>query len=194
MTREIVLVMLASCIMLLRSSRKLGSSITDARTRLLLAGVSSLVLAAVIWWASSGLTAGGGGHPPSATITVPSSAVLSRSPYMGIAVCHPSSSACYRVGLAVWLKRPAVSVTATIAGVRSSLNRSDDRGIQMITSTRRREFIGFAKPPGIVPNTYLRTPDANPTTPMAVVKLTIETSNGKTVVTRLRAPVQAGWG
>ena len=119
--------------------------------------------------------------------------MLSR-PYMGIAVCHPNSRTCYRVGLAVWLKQSAKSVIATSASVSSSLNRTDRRGIQMIAHVRRREFIGFFKTAGIVPRSYLRTPDATSQLPIAVVTLTIDERHGRTVVTRIRVPIQAGWG
>jgi hypothetical protein len=165
------------------------------RNRLLIAGATSVVVAALIWLASGGpgTRAGGGGQPSAGTVNVRPSAVLARAPYMGIAVCHTKSSACYRVGVAVWLKRPAQSVTATSAGVSTSLNRTDRRGIQIIASTRRREFIGFFRTPGIVPRSYLTTPDAT-RLPIDIVKLTIGNGHGGTVVTRVRVPVQAGWG
>src|SRR5438270_737090 len=42
--------------------------------------------------------------------------VFSKDPYMGVA-CHVANSiACDRVGLAVWLRRPAIAVSASIAG------------------------------------------------------------------------------
>src|SRR5271167_4545267 len=43
---------------------------------------------------------------------VAASSVLSKSPYLGVRCSIANSIACDRVGLAVWLKRPAVSVTA----------------------------------------------------------------------------------
>ncbi len=46
------------------------------------------------------------------------------------------------------------------------LNRTDHRGIEMISRVRRREFIGFFTPAGIVPPGYLRTPDATPEAPI----------------------------
>lgn len=42
--------------------------------------------------------------------------VLARAPYMGVACPTPNSIACDRIGLAIWLKEPARTVTATIAG------------------------------------------------------------------------------
>jgi hypothetical protein len=42
-------------------------------------------------------------------------AIFAQDPYMGVACPTPNSIACDRVGLSVWLARPAI-VTATIAG------------------------------------------------------------------------------
>lgn len=42
--------------------------------------------------------------------------VLRRPPYMGVACPTPNSIACDRIGLAVWLDKPARRVTANIAG------------------------------------------------------------------------------
>lgn len=164
------------------------------RARLSLAAVASVFVAALAWWALDGPGRTAGGGASASSVSVRPSVVLARSPYMGIADCHPRLSVCYRVGLAVWLKRPAQSVTAKSAGVTLSLDRTDNgRGIEMISFARRREFIGFFKPGGIVPHAYLRTPDATDT-PVAVVSLTINMGRGRSFVTRLRVPVEAGWG
>jgi hypothetical protein len=164
------------------------------RVRLLIAAAASVLGAAVIWGATGGLRTGAGGGAPTGSLVVRPSAVLARSLFMGVAVCHPSSSSCYRVGLAVWLKHPGRSVIATSAGVSASLNEADRSGIQMVSFGRRRDFIGFFQPAGIVPRSYLRTPDATPGVPIVLVSLRIVTSRGQTLVTRVRVPVQAGWG
>jgi hypothetical protein len=172
------------------------------RMRLLLAATASVSGTVLIWWAS-GLgtpTAGGG----AAAVTVRPSAVLVRSPYMGIATCHEAqtsraqnSNSCYRIGLAVWLKRPAEAVRATVGNDTLALNHTDRRWIPMTSSVQRREFIGFFKPTGIVPSAYPRTNKATyrtAGTPFAAVKLTIVNSQGRTLITRLRVPVEPGWG
>jgi len=164
------------------------------RVRLLVVAAVSVVGAAVIWGATGGLGTGAGGGASAGSLMVRPSAVLARSPFMGVAVCHPSSTSCYRVGLAISLKRPARSVIATGAGVSSSLNHSDRSGIQMVSFGRRRDFIGFFQPDGIVPRSYLRTPDATPGVPIVLVRLRIDTGQGQTLITHLRVPVQAGWG
>ena len=165
------------------------------RNRLLLAATASVVGTVLVWWASGlGMTTAGGG---AGAVTVRPSAVLARSPYMGLAYCHPDLNTCKRIGLAVWLKRPAAAVRASSANDTFALNRTDHRGIQMTSSAERREFIGFFKPTGIVRPAYLRADfdiHATPGTPVAAVKLTIVNSQGRTVVTRLRVPVEPGWG
>jgi hypothetical protein len=54
--------------------------------------------------------------PPRPSLVLDANALFSESPYMGVA-CHiPNSIACDRIGLTVWLRRPALTVTATISG------------------------------------------------------------------------------
>ena len=163
------------------------------RVRLLIAAAVSVLGAAVIWGAAGGLGSGAGGGGSSGSLLARPSAVLARPPYMGV-VCHPNSSSCHRVGLAVWLKRPALSVIATSAGVSASLNEADRSGIQIGSVWQRREFIGFFKPAGIVPRSYMRTPDAIHGVPTAAVTLRIVTGRGQTLITHVRVPVEAGWG
>ncbi len=121
------------------------------RVRLLIAAAAFVAGAAVIWGATGGPGSGAGGGGSSGSLVARPSAVLARSPYMGVAICHPSSTSGYRVGLAIWLKRPARLVIASAAGARASLNESDRAGLQMVSFGRRRDFIGFFKPAGIVP-------------------------------------------
>ena len=61
-------------------------------------------------------TANVNGRPVRGLPLLAPAAVLSQSPYMGVACPQPNATACDRVGLAIWLKRPAISVNATIAG------------------------------------------------------------------------------
>jgi hypothetical protein len=172
------------------------------RIRLILAATASVAGTVLIWWASGlGTTTAGSG---AGAVTVRPSAVLARSPYMGIATCHQAqtsraqdSNTCYRIGLAVWLKRPAEAVHASSANATLTLNHTDRRWIPMTSSVQRREFIGFFKPTGIVPSAYPRankSAHAAPGTPFAAVKLTIVNSQGRTLITRLRVPVEPGWG
>jgi hypothetical protein len=165
------------------------------RIRLLLAATASVVGTVLVWWASGlGTTTAGGG---AGAVTVRPSAVLARSPYMGLAYCHPDLNTCKRIGLAVWLKQPAEAVRATSANHSLALSHTNQRWIPTTSRVQRREFIGFFKPTGIVRPAYLRADfatHATPGTPVAVVKLTIVSSQGRTLVTRLRVPVEPGWG
>jgi hypothetical protein len=47
---------------------------------------------------------------------------LARPPYVGLACRTPNSPVCGRVGMAVWLRRPALAVTAVLAGFRVTLH------------------------------------------------------------------------
>ena len=171
------------------------------RNRLLVAATASAIGVVLVWWASGwGTTHAGSG---AGAVTIRPSAVLVRSPYMGIATCHQAQSSrssdpndCYRIGLAVWLKRPAEAVRATSANGTLVLSHTD-RWIQATSSVQRREFIGFFKPVGIVPAAYPRTnktTHATPGTPVATVTLTIVNGDGQALATRLRVPVESGWG
>jgi hypothetical protein len=90
---------------------------------------------------------------PSATthrgpVRVTPGRVLSETPYMGVSCPVANSIACNRVGLAVWLKRPAVSVTATIAGGSFALDYRGD--LESSSHRPRLEFAGFLTRAGIM--------------------------------------------
>src|SRR3954447_26223509 len=53
---------------------------------------------------------------PAAAARVAPDAVLAREPYMGVSCRRQGRARCDRVTLAVWLRRPARTVSATIAG------------------------------------------------------------------------------
>jgi hypothetical protein len=73
--------------------------------------------------------------------------VLARAPYLGVA-CHGApSTACDRVGLAVWLRRPARSVEATVTGRHFRLGDRDWSG--PAHKGLRRLFAGFLRPAGL---------------------------------------------
>jgi hypothetical protein len=124
--------------------------------------------------------------------------VFAQDPYMGVACDIPSSIACDRVGLAVWLRRPAI-VTATIAGAPLKLNdrawswvAHDSRGVLYVYS-------GFLQPAGLT--TRLRViPEANTSTwigsnaPSPLVRFWIDYGPGDNVVTQQHVSLMAGWG
>lgn len=116
--------------------------------------------------------------------------VLSRAPSVGVACRQPNSIACDRVGLAVWLRRPAVRVIARIDGRALRLHRL--RG-----STG---WIGYRQPAGLLDGPLRVTPDrgrdswqgTHPKNAHLVIEPT--RADGKTEMTRLTVPLRAGWG
>jgi len=166
-------------------------------------------VAIVVATAGSGSWSGGLGQARPVVVT--SSAVLSRPPYMGVRCPGANSIACDRVGLAVWLKRPAVSVTATIAGVPLVLNHRDEflwPGDRPHTS-----FDGFLQPAGIVSRLHVRPVDGSEMRRLrhrgipvrgqtwlgegnagGPVRLTIHEPDGRTFVTHVRVVLRPGWG
>ena len=68
------------------------------------------------------LVSGGCGHH-----APPKSIELPDEPYLGLA-CHDSTYPCHRLGLAVWLRRPATHVTATVDGQSVNLGTRPGRG------------------------------------------------------------------
>jgi len=123
---------------------------------------------------------------------VAAGAVFSQAPDMGVA-CH--AGACDSVGLAVWLRRPAVSVSATIAGHPFGLTTWQAR--PFTPSTPRKMFVGYLTPLRLITHIRLMGPPSNwPTTnsPSPLVSLHIIYSGGRVVTTQLRIPVQPGWG
>jgi len=135
-----------------------------------------------------------GTRPPTPTAAnrVAAGAVFSQAPDMGVA-CH--SGACDSVGLAVWLRRPAVSVSATIAG--HPLGLTTWQAQPFMPSTPRKMFVGYLTPLRLITRMRPVGPPATwPTanTPSPFVSLRITYRGGRVVTTRLRVPVQPGWG
>lgn len=125
------------------------------------------------------------------------SVVLSRSPYMGVACRTPNWTACDRIGLAVWLKRPAVAMTAVIGGRRLPLDSLDLWERQWILARhgqRRTMFSGYLSRAGLrskyhIPSRWMGNP-----TPQPLVRLRIDDGRGGLFETRVRVDLMAGWG
>ena len=171
------------------------------RRAVALAGLAAAAVAAFAIYASDVLRSAPrsapGLHEPSGTVAAPASTVFSQAPYMGVRCSVPNSIACDRVGLAIWLKRPAYSATATIDGRPLAMNRFGDRLID--SRTRRTEFDGYLQPAGIVSSMHVRpTAGSNiwsgDPTPFVMVRLLIDYGGGRYVVTHLRVGLSAGWG
>jgi len=165
----------------------------------------------VIATAGSGPSSGGLAQPR--PIVVASSAVLSRAPYMGVSCPVANSIACDRVGLAVWLKRPAMSVTATIAGAPLTLKYRGD--LVYKGDGPRSAFAGFLQPAGIVSRMRVKPTAGNVVyrshghwrvavrqqmwfgegnVPPTSVRLMIHDPDGRTVITHVNVNLSPGWG
>ena len=140
------------------------------------------------------------------------STVLSKSPYLGVRCSIANSIACDRVGLAVWLKRPAVSVTARIAGEPLNLDWFGEE--RRIYGVARRDFDGYLKPAGIVSRLHVHPVEGTKVLTVnghtrlvnshqmwfgagnaqPLVRLTIRYPDGRKVTTHLHVGLGAGWG
>jgi hypothetical protein len=129
-------------------------------------------------------------------------AVLSRSPYIGVHCPIANSTACDQVGLAVWLRRPAASVSATIAGRPLRLYSNQPRPLGTPLPGSVTAFVGYLRHAGIATRLDARPAhDAvrwwapSPSnSPAPRVRLRIVYAGGPTVVTTLDVPLNSGWG
>jgi hypothetical protein len=82
------------------------------------AGTAAAVLLALLGPGGSGPVAQSIETPP----TVASATVLARQPYMGMSCTSPQGLVCNRIGVAIWLRTRAVTVTATFDGKSLALD------------------------------------------------------------------------
>jgi hypothetical protein len=170
---------------------------------------AGLAVALVILIRDSGSNAGRTRPASTASTVVAPSFALSKPAAMGVSCPGASSRECDRVGVAVWLKRPAVSVTATIRGVRFPLDNPDD----LVDTGTGRAFDGYLQSAGILSRLHVRAENGNLIPfgrghararvadqirvkghPLVPVQLTIRDHAGQTFTTHLRVLLMAGWG
>jgi hypothetical protein len=117
---------------------------------------------------------------------------------MGVSCRIPNWFGCDRVGLAVWLRRPALAVSATVGGRPLRL---DDRTWSGPPHTgERKMFAGFLHPAGLRSGPLRVIPDGgsnrwygrHPVT--ATVRLVVRRRSGRTDRTTVRVPLSTGWG
>jgi hypothetical protein len=124
--------------------------------------------------------------------------VLERDPYMGVSCRAPNEFGCDRVGLAVWLRRPAASVDASIAG--RDLRLDDKEWSETEENGERRMFAGFLQPAGLIDGPLRLTADYGPgrwigRDPVsAPVEIRIVRSDGSVEATSVEVGLSAGWG
>jgi hypothetical protein len=161
-----------------------------------LVGVVACVIAMRVAMVGLGSTTADSGTIP----TVSPSAVFARAPYMGVHCPLANSIACDRVGLAIWLRRPAVHVRATIAGQPLVLDWFGDE-YRVGPTPARRELDGYLQPAHIVTRLGVHPSPAGRwygsqagSWPAPLVRLTITFVDGQRVMTQVRVPLSAGWG
>jgi hypothetical protein len=117
--------------------------------------------------------------------------LFAQAPSVGVACPTAGSIACDRVGLAVWLKRPATRVTATIEGQRVRLRPPHSKDGW---------WEGFLQPAGLIDGPLRVTPDrgrsfwqgSHPR--HAHLTIVITRAAGRTDRASLAVPLRAGWG
>jgi hypothetical protein len=128
---------------------------------------------------------------------------LAQQPYAGVRCPGPNSIACDRIGLAVWLVKPAVRLTATVAGkpIRMAIPsrvRHDPGGYYCARSCY---FEGAVHPAGLLkPGLLHIRPDTgkyywegrHPRT--LRVRLVAFYRNGTSASTTIRILLHPGWG
>ena len=129
--------------------------------------------------------------------------VLPRQPYLGVACSTANSIACDRVGVAVWLSKPAARLTVTVAGrpivMRAATTTCTPR------QTRRRircgtDFVGYLHPAGLLHgprriNTHGNNDYwASSEVAWAPVKITAHYPNGSSATVTVRPTLNPGWG
>jgi len=177
------------------------------RRRRRLAAAAILTAAIVV---AANLAATGARRPGGPTVTstlgrvaafVPATRVLSQTPYLGVNCPVANSIACDRVGLAVNLRRPAVAVTATVAGWILPLTKRGD--LPAVRGRPRTEFDGFLHPAGIAHHLHV-IPDGGPSSPNSWygntpqpqidIRLLINYGQGNLVTTQTTVDLSTGWG
>ena len=123
--------------------------------------------------------------------------VFAQDPDLGVACRIPSWIGCDRVGLAVWLRRPALAVSATIAG--SPLRLNDPMWSGPVRNGRRTMFAGFLQPAGITTRLHVK-PDPGTQSwigshqPAPTIWFRISYGHGEIIVTHEDVGLRAGWG
>lgn len=116
--------------------------------------------------------------------------VLARPPDLGVSCAEANSIACDRVRLAVWVRGPAETVQATVAGRRLELHRDAEASF----------WTGALHPAGLLDGDLRVTPDrgrfwwagAHPKT--ARLRVVVHRPDGSTGQATTSVALRAGWG
>jgi hypothetical protein len=171
------------------------------RRRRVVTGVALIAAAGIAIAVAAVLRETKAGPPPPIRLSAVEAPghVFNRQPYMGVACPVANSIACDRIGLAVWLRRPALTVTATIAGERLALNWRGDRPPLSAGQHPHTAFDGFLRPAGIVAHLHVTGVTGGwrwlgNSAPSPLVRFRIDYGHGRIVQTQERVMLAAGWG
>jgi hypothetical protein len=124
--------------------------------------------------------------------------MLAREPGLGVACAVPNSIRCDRVGVEVWLRRPALSVRATIGGKPIELN--DPTWSGPAVHGRRTMFAGFLSHAGMLNGPLKVHPDrgrywwAGGTPTSVRVRIVADYGGGHSASATVTVLLGAGWG
>ncbi len=165
------------------------------RRRLRIALVVSILGAVVVLLMSSR----GGDRPRGAArhaIAVPAARLLAKPAYAGVACGVPNSISCDRLGLEVWLRRPAASVQATVAGQAMVLDDPLWSGPQHAGG--RTAFAGFMRPAGLAARFHLKPSAAGrwfgPVPRPVPLTVLVRYGDGSVATATTTVAVAPGWG
>ncbi|HEY5389785.1 MAG TPA: hypothetical protein VIJ83_04455, partial [Solirubrobacteraceae bacterium] len=128
---------------------------------------------------------------------VPPAALLAQPPDIGVACGAPG---CDRIGLAVWLRQPARSVSATVDGRGVTLQTKLAAAYQPGPAARGTMFIGYLRAPSIFTRERVTLgpgdlwAPASSLLPTPRVRIAVVLRGGGSATTALSVPLQMGWG
>lgn len=174
--------------------------------------IVALGLATLIVWPVGGDRAG---DEPSPSQAVPTTGRLSleRKPYLAVSCPRPNEFACDRVGLAIWLRKPATQLTAIVNGRPLAMHlpcwkdaNGRDCGSYCREQGVRRDqpcgtyYEGFLHRAGVVDGSLKVRPDRGrdhwigTRPPLGDVRIFARYPNGRTAAARAKVRLSPGWG
>jgi hypothetical protein len=129
--------------------------------------------------------------------------VLPRQPYLGVACATANSIACDRVGVAVWLSKPATHLSVTVAGQPIAMHAATKTCTTRNTPRRIRcntDFVGYLHPAGLLRGPRrINTQSGNhywasSRAAWAPVTITAHYANGAAATVTVHPTLNPGWG
>jgi hypothetical protein len=170
--------------------------------------MTALGLAALIFWPVGGDRAGDEPNPLHAAPTT-GRLSLERKPYLAVSCPRPNEFACDRVGLAIWLRKPAARLAATINGKRLAMHLPCWKGAngRACGSYCREQGVrcgtyyqGFLHRAGVVHGSLKVRPDRGrdlwigTRPPLGDVRIIARYRDGRTATARVKVRLSPGWG